>query len=427
MFQQTDAALEVLTRLCQEIRKTASWSTDWKRSIFMPIPKKGDPTECGNYRTISLISHTSKILLKIIQKRLQQYIDGELPEIQAGFRRGRGTRDIIADVRWILAESREYQKDVYLCFIDYAKAFNCVDHNELWITLRRMGIPEHLIVLMRNLYMDQEAVVGTEQGDTDWFKVRKGVRQGCILSPYLFNLYPEQILREAGLYEEERGIRIGARLINNLCYADDTTLLAESEEDLKHLLMKIKDHSLQYGLHLNIKKTKILTTGPMSNIMINGEKIDVKDFILLGSTINTHGSSSQEIKRRIALGKSAAKDLFKVWKSKDVTLKTKVRLTQAMVFAITPYACESWTMNKEDQRGVDTFELRCWRRILNILWTAKGMNKSVLEECSLEARMAKLRLTYFGHVVRRDQSLEKDIMLGRVGSSEKKKTLNEVD
>ncbi|XP_064123393.1 uncharacterized protein LOC135227268 [Loxodonta africana] len=159
-FQQTDAALKVLTHLCQEIWKTASWPTDWKRSIFMPIPKKGDPTECGNYRTISLISHASKILLKIIQKRLQQYINGELPEIQAGFRRGRGTRDIIADVRWILGESREYRKDVYLCFIDYAKAFDCVDHNKLWMALR-MGVSEHLIVLMRNLYIDQEAVVQT--------------------------------------------------------------------------------------------------------------------------------------------------------------------------------------------------------------------------------------------------------------------------
>ncbi|XP_049754915.1 uncharacterized protein LOC126084369 [Elephas maximus indicus] len=288
-----------------------------------------------------------------------------------------------------------------------------------------MGIPEHLIVFMRNLYIDQEAVVRSEQGDTDWFKVRKGVLQGCILSPYLFNLYAEQIIREAALYEEEQGIRIGGRLINNLHYADDTTLLAETEEDLKHLLMKIKGHSLQYGLHLNIKKTKILTTGPMSNIMINGEEIEaVKDFILLGSTINSHGSSSQEIKRRVALGKSAAKDLFKVLKSKDVTLKTKVCLTQAMVFSITSYACESWTMNKEDRRKDDTFELWYWRRILNIPWTAKRTNKSVLEEvwqeCSLEARMARLHLTHFGHVVRRDQSLKKDIMLGRVQGQRKR-------
>ncbi|XP_049711397.1 leucine-rich melanocyte differentiation-associated protein isoform X1 [Elephas maximus indicus] len=288
-----------------------------------------------------------------------------------------------------------------------------------------MGIPEHLIVLMRNLYIDQEAVVWTEQGDTDWLKVRKGMRQGCILSAYLFSLCAEQIIREAGLYEEEWGIRIRGRLINNLRYADDTTLLAESEEDFKHLLMKIKDHSLQYGLHLNIKKTKILTSGPVSNIMINGEKIEVvKDFILLGSTIKSHGSSSQEIKRRTAMGKSAAKDLFKVSKIKDVTLKTKVHLTQAMVFSITSYACESWTVNKEDRRRVDAFELWCWRRTLNIPWTAKRTNKSALEEvrpeCSLEARMARLRLTYFGPVVRRDQSLEKDIILGGVQGQRKR-------
>ncbi|XP_049732187.1 uncharacterized protein LOC126071864 isoform X1 [Elephas maximus indicus] len=291
--------------------------------------------------------------------------------------------------------------------------------------IAKMGIPEHLIVLVRKLYIDQEAVVWTEQRDADWFKVRKAVRQYCILSPYLFNLYAEQINQEVGLYKEELGIRIGGTLINNLRYADDTILLAESEEDLKHLLMKIKGHSLQYGLHLNIKKTKILTTGPMSNTMINGEKSKVvKDFILLGSIINSHGSSSQEIKRRIALGKSAAKHLFKVLKSKDITLKTKMRLTQAMVFSIASLACESWTMNKKDRRRIDSFQLWCLRRILNIPWTAKRMDKSVLEvvqpECSLEARMAKLHLTYFGHVVRRDQSLEKDFMLGRVQGQQKR-------
>lgn len=179
-----------------------------------------------------------------------------MPAVQAGFRRGRGTRDQIANIRWIMEKAREHQKDVYLCFIDYSKAFDCVNHAKLWNILRSMGVPEHLILLMRNLYIGQEATVRTEFGETEWFKIRNGVRGGCILSPYLFNCYSEYVMRTAQLENTTAGIHIGGEIIINLRYTDDTTLLAENKEDLMELIKKVKKESAKCGLMLNIKKTK---------------------------------------------------------------------------------------------------------------------------------------------------------------------------
>ena len=164
----------------------------------------------------------------------------ELPDVQAGFRKSRGTRDQIANIHWIIKKAREFQKNIYFCFIDYANAFYSVDHKKLWKILKEMGIPDHLTCLLRNLYADQEARVRTGRGKTDWFQIGKRVCQGCILSPCLFNLHAEYIMRNVRLDETQAGIKIAGRNINNLRYADDTTLMAESKE-LKNLLMKVKE------------------------------------------------------------------------------------------------------------------------------------------------------------------------------------------
>ena len=174
-------------------------------------------------------------------------MNSEIPEVQAGFRKGRGTRDQIANILWIIGKAREFQKNIYFRFIDYAKAFDCVDHSKLWKILKEMGIPDHLTCLLRNLYAGQEEAIRTGYGTTDWFQIGKGVHQGCILSPCLFNLYAEYIMRNTGLEEAKTGIKIAWRNINNLRYADDTTFMAESEE-LKNLLMKVKEESENVGL-----------------------------------------------------------------------------------------------------------------------------------------------------------------------------------
>ena len=214
----------MLCTICQQIWKIHQWPQDWKRSDFIPIPKKGNPKECSNYCTIVLISQVSKVMLKILQARFQQYMNHELPDVQAGFREGRGTRDQIANICWIIEKAREFQKNIYFCFIDYAKAFNCVDHNKLWKILKVIGIPDHVTCLLRNLYAGQEATVRTGHGTTDWFQIKKGVRQGYILSPHLFNLYAEYIMRNSGLDKAQAGIKTAGRNTNNLRYADTQPL-----------------------------------------------------------------------------------------------------------------------------------------------------------------------------------------------------------
>ena len=376
------------------------------------------PRICSNNRTIALIPHASKILLKILQRRIEPFVEMEMPDVQAGFRRGRGTRDQIANMRWMMEISREYQKEIYLCFIDYCKAFDCVDHIKLWNVLRSMGIPEHLILLLRDLYHEQQATVRTEDGETDWFKIGKGVRQGCNLSPYLFNLYTEYVMRLV-LAQFHRGFRIGGRQISNLRYADDTTLVSESEDELKELIKLVEIESSKAGLKLNIKKTKIMTSASTNTFKIEDAQIEVvENFILLGSRIDKDGGCEEEIRRRLTLGRRAMTDLNKIMKDKDVCMTTKIRIVNTMVFPVVMYACESWTLRKKDRKKIDSFELWCWRRLLGVPWTARRTNESILNQIkpklSLEAMILKQKLSYFGHVMRTENSIEKAIMLGKV-------------
>ena len=201
-----------------------------------------------------------------------------------------------------MEKAREFQKNICFCFIDYAKAFDCVDHNKLWKILKEMGIPDYLTCLLRNLYAGQEAKFRTGYGTTDWFQIRKRVRQSYILSPCLFNLYAEYIMRNAGLEEAQARIKIARRNLNNLKYADNTTLMAESEEELKSLLMKVKEESEKVGLKLNIQKTKIMASGPIASWEIDGEMMEtVTDFNFGGSKITGDGDCSYELKDTCSL------------------------------------------------------------------------------------------------------------------------------
>ena len=243
-------------------------------------------------------------MLKILQAGLQQDVNHELPDAQAGFRKYRGTRDQIANIHWIIKRAREFQKNIYFCFIDYAKAFDFVDHNKLWKILEEMGIPDHLTCLLRNLYAGQEVTVRTGHETTNLFQIGKGARQVCILSSCLFNLYAEYTMRNAELDDAQAGIKTAGRNINNFRYADDTTLMAESKEDLKSLLMKVKEESENVGLKLNIHKTKIVTSGPIASWQIDGETMETVTDYFGGSKITVDGDCSHEIKTLVPWKKS---------------------------------------------------------------------------------------------------------------------------
>ena len=220
-----------------------------------------------------------------------------------------------------------------------------MDHNKLWKILKEIGLPDYLMSLLRNLYAGQEATVRTGHGTTDWFQIGKAVHQDCILSPCLFNLYAEYIMRNIGLEEAQAGIKIAGRNINNLRYADGTTLLAESKEELKSFLMKVKEEREKVGLKLNIQKTKIMASGPITSWEIDGETVEtVSDFIFWGSKITVYGDCSHEIKRRLLIGRTVMTNLDSILKSRDIALPTKVHLVKVMVFPVVMYGCESWTL-----------------------------------------------------------------------------------
>ena len=225
-------------------------------------------------------------------------------------------------------------------------------------------------------------------------------------------------MRNSGLEEAQAGIKIAGRNITNLRYADVTTLMTESEEELKSLL-KVKEESEKVDLKLSIQKTKTMASAPIASWQIDGETVEtVSDFIFLGSKITVGGDCGHEIKRRLLLGRKVMTNLDSIFKSRDITLPTKVSLVKAMVFPVVMYGCESWTVKKGEHRRIDAFELWCWKRVLGVPWTARKSNQSILKEissgCSLEGLMLKLKLQYFDHLMQRPESLEKTLMLGKI-------------
>ena len=221
-------------------------------------------------------------------------------------------------------------------------------------------------------------------------------------------------MRNAGLDEAQAGIKIAKRNITNLRYADDTTLMAESKQELKRHLMKVKQQSEKAGLKLNIQKTKIVASDPITSWQIKEEKVEtMTDFIFMGSKVTADSDYSHEIKRRLLLGKKAMTNLDSILKSRDFTLPTKFPLVKAMAFPVVVYGCESWTTKKAEHQRIDAFELWCWRRHLRVPWTARILNQSILKEINPEYSLQglMLQLQYFGHLMQRPDSLEKTLML----------------
>ena len=226
-------------------------------------------------------------------------------------------------------------------------------------------------------------------------------------------------MRNAGLDEAQAGIKIAGGNLNKHRYADDTTFMTESEEELKNLLVKVKEESEKFGFKLNIQKTKIMVSSPITSWQIDGETVETAaDFIFLGSKITADGNSIHELKRHLLLGRKVMTNLDSILKSRDITLLTKIHLVKAMVFPVDMYGCESWTIKKAEHQRIDAFELWCWRRLLRVHWTAKRFNQSIVKEispgCSLEGLMLKLKLQYFGHLLQRADSFEMTLMLGKI-------------
>ncbi|XP_037866981.1 uncharacterized protein LOC119628534 [Bombyx mori] len=281
----------------------------------------------------------------------------------------------------------EYNIPAVLCFVDYQKAFDCVSWKHLWYVLKDMGVPMHLIQLMRALYLSGRGSVRIGPAQSREFRFEKGVRQGCIVSPILFNIYGEYIMRKT-LEEWDGGATVGGVKISNLRYADDTTLVASSEKEMEELLRRLVIVSEEMGLKINQPKTKIMIVDKYVTLNENnilGQYDIVKTFVYLGSIISNRGGSETEIRRRIGMAKSAMSQLNKIWRDRNILKKTKVQIVETLVFLIFLYGAETWILKESDRRRIDAFEMWCWRRMLRIPWTAFRTNASILNELKMSA------------------------------------------
>ena len=323
----------------------------------------------------------------------------------------------------VIEKNREHQRDLHLCFIDYSKAFDTVDHDILWNNMNDMNFPKHIIQLIKAMYDQQQAAVRTTYGLTEWFEVNQGVRQGCILWPHLFNIYSETIMRNA-LENYEGTVNVGGYKISNLRYADDIVLIASNVNELQQLLDKVRGASEKAGLFLNAKITKTmtirrqLTMNDETPITINEYAVEnVIQFIYLGAVFTNTYDDSLEIKRRIAIAKNATIALTNIWKNRSITLRTKLRLLNSLVFPVASYGSECWVLKKKDQKRIGSFELWCYRRVLRISWTEKKTNDEVLRRINCNDRLLdilnKRKLKFVGHVMR-SESLGKNLLTGMV-------------
>ena len=405
--------------------------------------------ECGNYRTIALLSHTSKILLYIILQRLKAKIEFELADEQAGFREKRSAADMLCSLQVLIEKINETnvtipvenqnegntkkgrkgkskknydtkKMEAHIIFIDYSKAFDTVSHVALFQVMRDMGFPHHLIALISNLYTVQQAKIRWNNDYTEPFPIMNGVRQGCILSPHLFSVYTEQVMRESITYE--MGISVGGRKVSNLRYADDTALCAYGHREATQLLESLDEAGKKKGLQLNASKTKFMHLGnePLKPIEINGVQLEKVDhFKYLGSIKEQNGNCTRDINTRIGMAKRRMVDLNVLWKDKSIDTKLKLKVMKCLVWTVMTYGAEGWTLKQQDEDKINATEMWFYRRMLKISWKEKRTNKSILRELKttrgLLTTIVKQKLSFFGHASRNKKcTLMRDIIQGKM-------------
>lgn len=416
--------IQKLTELFNNIYTTGQYPEDWLKSTFVTIPKKQHPKQCSDYRTISLMSHVLKIYLKVIHARIYNKLESQLSDSQFGFRNGLGTREALFFIQVLVQRCRDVNRPVFLCFIDFEKAFDKVQHNKLIEILRTFHLDKNDVQAILKLYWNQKANVRVDGVTTADIEIKRGVRQGCILSPQLFNVYAENIFREA-LDDTEEGIKVNGYTLNNSRYADDTLLIADTPQDLETLLKKVSDKCHDHGLKLNETKTKymVISKTPTNNtsIQLNGILIERVDKITyLGCQLNENWDLSKEIIIRIEKARSIFTKMRNVLCSHDLSLDLKIRILRCYVFSTLLYGVEAWTLTEASIKKLQAFEMWCYRRMLKISWTEHVTNDEVLrrmKKCQEIINTVKERkLQYFGHVVRHPEKykLLKIVLEGKI-------------
>ncbi|XP_073824763.1 FERM domain containing isoform X3 [Musca autumnalis] len=401
--------VDLLTKLFNHIYDTGQYPQDWLKSTFITIPKKSHPKRCNDYRLISLMSHALKIFLKIIHKRIYEKCEREMGETQFGFKEAKGTREALFCVQVLVQKCRDVNKDIFMCFIDYEKAFDTVQHDKLMDILASIGISEKEIRCIKSLYWHQSAHVNIDGEITEEISISKGVRQGCTLSPLLFNIYSEKIFKES-VNNVQEGVLINNEYVNNIRYADDTTLIADNLSGLQNLVTRLTACSETYGLRLNTNKTKYMIISKKNNfenmnITIHNTPLErVSSFKYLGFSINDQWDNSKEIKCRIEMARDTFHKYKRVLTSHDSNIATKTRFIKAYIWPVLLYSVEVWTLKAIDVKRLEAFEMWIYRRILKIPWIAHVSNDEVLRRLNktreLFDHIKRRKISYLGHIMR---------------------------
>ena len=415
-----ECGIDLITKLANKIYETGNIPDEMKKSIFIPIPKKNGTMKCDEHRLISLISVISKIILKVLLKRARNKIQNEIAEVQFGFRAGKGTRNAIFTLRMLSERAIEVQRDLYICFVDFTKAFDKVKHKEMIKMLEKIKLDNKDIRVIKNLYKDQEAAIRVENELTEWIKIKRGVRQGCVWSPDLFSLYSENIIRNL---EKEEGVLIGGFNLTNLRYADDTVLIADSEAKLQKLVSILNEESEAVGLSINKKKTKTLVISkkqitPSCKITVNGAEVkQLNCFEYLGSNITSDGRCVSEIKKRISIAKIKFNKMKGILSNSNISLKTRLNVLKTYIWSTMLYGAETWTISKLMEKRLQAAEMWFYRRMLRISWQDFKTNEEVLRIMKTERKLIgdiKVRQKRFlGHVLRQG-GVEKMVLTGKI-------------
>ena len=365
---------------------TAIWAgeevpEDWTKGVIVKIPKKGALNDCNNWRGITLLSMPSKILAKIIIKSISNAVDDKLRKEQAGFRKHRGCADQIFALRNIIEQCNEWQRQLYVNFVDFEKAFDSIHRESLWKILRNYGIPCKIVHLIKSFYNNFRCSVGHSD---IFFYVKTGVRQGCVMSAVLFNLAIDWVMRKT-TEDSPRGIRWSLfSTLDDLDFADDLALLSHTHQHMQEKTTRLQTHGQQIGLRISTKKTETIALNVKrpAPVQVNGEDLRQTDsFTYLGSIIKPEGGTKEDIHSRLSKARSVFRGMSNVWRSTQYSTNTKLKLYQSCVVSTLLYGAECWRMTEADLSKLRSFHTTCLRRIQRIFWPEKISNEDLLRRC----------------------------------------------
>ena len=381
---------------------------DWQRGLIVKLPKKGDLTECNNWRGVKLMVAAAKVLGRIRITRIRDGIDNKLRQEQAGFRKGSGTTEQIFILRNIVEQCIEWNANLYVCIVDFEKAFDSVDRTVLWRIMRSYSIPEKIVKMVKVMYSGSECAVIDGSGVYDWFEIKTGVKQGCCMSGFLFLLVVDWVMRKT-IKHGNTGIRWKFNnFLEDLDFADDLALISSSGRHIQTKVSNLGRYAKMTGLRINTAKTMMMSwNNPAGRkVQVDGEELEVvPKFVYLRGTVTQEGGSDEDIKSRLGKARAAFSKLRR--KSSQLKLKTKLRLFNSNVVAVLLYGCETWRTTKRDAAKLNVFLHKSLRRIMKIYWPMKTSNEEIRNRANISTiseQVFRRRWKFIGHILRMDPS-----------------------